>query len=312
MKKLIIPFIVLLCFQTSFKMKAQHGYFDNNPIWVIHEFNVPPNPECNYEGGEIYYYLKGDTTLGGHIYHKVFLKELYTTNCPPNPINYYGSNDTVHPYAYLRDTLKQIRQWQADDSILYDFNLSIGDSVFPGIYYNSGCRLKITAIDSIPVSNYYRKRFTYADSTGSISNYLYEGIGWSTGLFPNTDPCPDVSTLTVYNLTCYGLNDTAWYPTHNGAPCTVPNFTIGTKELQKNSEEISIYPNPSDGIFSISQNEPNKLVLEIFNVFGELIYKTNTARPRTIIDLSKQPKGIYFVRTTDNKKNVLNKKVLIQ
>ncbi len=91
--------------------------------------------------------------------------------------------------------------------------------------------------------------------------------------------------------------------------------TSSTVAVYENEQSggIDFYPNPSTGKFIVSQsNSTITSEIEIYNIVGELIYKTNTTTPQTTIDLSGQPKGIYFVRTTDNKKNMTNKKITIQ
>ena len=196
--------------------------------------------------------------------------------------------------------------------MLYDFNLHIGDSIFPSINSN-WCGKKITAIDSIPVSNYFRKRFTYSDSTGFNPNYLYEGIGWDTGLFPNTDFCPNVSTMTVYNLTCYSVNDSAWYPSFSFPPCLVPNFTVDITESQKSLDEIIISPNPftSQTTISFSVDQKNTAII-ITDLLGKVIKTIQFTGRQLTLDKAEMKVGIYFVQTTDEQKRICNRKIIIQ
>jgi hypothetical protein len=81
---------------------------------------------------------------------------------------------------------------------------------------------------------------------------------------------------------------------------------------------ISLYPNPSKGIFHLvfSYNRPiGKYFIEIRNQKSQLIKvfsgETNNASFDELIDLSSQPKGIYFVNVMvngkrDTKKIILN------
>ena len=66
------------------------------------------------------------------------------------------------------------------------------------------------------------------------------------------------------------------------------------------SEQISIYPNPSNGIFNLSVNHIDSETMKrvsVCNVLGEEIYngEIGTSANRQI-DISNQPKGIYFVK----------------
>jgi len=72
---------------------------------------------------------------------------------------------------------------------------------------------------------------------------------------------------------------------------------------------IQIYPNPTDGTFTIEGIEGN-INVRIYNAFGGEIYHNELNLPAKV-DLSSQPKGMYFIRVeTDNsaffKKLVIN------
>ena len=68
--------------------------------------------------------------------------------------------------------------------------------------------------------------------------------------------------------------------------------TVGISETNNIKNTISIYPNPSKGVFKIQSNEKINLV-EVYNTLGELIhYSQNNSE----IDLSNQVKGVYFLK----------------
>lgn len=82
------------------------------------------------------------------------------------------------------------------------------------------------------------------------------------------------------------------------------NDTTEVNEI-RNSHEINIFPNPSNGNFSMSftSSEKNNYNLEIQNVLGEIIY-SETFSPLSSkrgaggevqFDLSKQSSGLYFI-----------------
>jgi hypothetical protein len=71
---------------------------------------------------------------------------------------------------------------------------------------------------------------------------------------------------------------------------------LGISTLQ--SSDISIYPNPSDGTFTIEGIE-GLAEIKIFNAFGEEIYLSEKMLP-TKITLT-QAKGIYFINIITNK-----------
>ena len=73
-----------------------------------------------------------------------------------------------------------------------------------------------------------------------------------------------------------------------------------------------IYPNPNYGIFYV-KSETVISKIEIINLFGEVIRTIDFNQQFLLIEinLTAYSKGIYFVRITDTKRNVTNKKIVI-
>ncbi len=76
---------------------------------------------------------------------------------------------------------------------------------------------------------------------------------------------------------------------------------ISTGESKINANGVSIYPNPSTGIFTLSFLGARNLApatIEIYNVFGEEVFYSNY--PRYInhysLDISNHPNGVYLYR----------------
>jgi len=75
------------------------------------------------------------------------------------------------------------------------------------------------------------------------------------------------------------------------------------------NENIKIYPNPTNGIVNIQGK--NIQEIELINSRGQIIKQMEFEEGRLIIDLSQQPKGIYFVKATvDN--SIVIKKIVIE
>ncbi|MCX6350965.1 MAG: T9SS type A sorting domain-containing protein [Bacteroidetes bacterium] len=73
---------------------------------------------------------------------------------------------------------------------------------------------------------------------------------------------------------------------------------VTTSFLNTTSQtNLNIFPNPSCGIFNLSSIQEITGTLEIINVFGQrVLLKSIKDENRTLIDLSMQPKGVYFVK----------------
>ena len=66
--------------------------------------------------------------------------------------------------------------------------------------------------------------------------------------------------------------------------------------------DISIYPNPSNGIFTIDlTKEYTDVSVQIYNMLGQLISSTEYASARTIEQEINASAGLYFVKVSTAK-----------
>ncbi|MBN8694906.1 MAG: T9SS type A sorting domain-containing protein [Bacteroidetes bacterium] len=73
---------------------------------------------------------------------------------------------------------------------------------------------------------------------------------------------------------------------------------------------VNIYPNPNNGIVKMSLNSDEIAVAELYDVVGEKL-KHIEFKNNTMLDLTENSSGIYFIRTTVKGKSV-TKKIIIQ
>lgn len=83
---------------------------------------------------------------------------------------------------------------------------------------------------------------------------------------------------------------------------------ITSIEKQVIENGIIIYPNPTNGKFTLQTEHPAKY--EVIDIHGKQIYIAETKSKKYEIDLSSKPKGIYLVKVTTAKKVVVEKIVL--
>ena len=79
-----------------------------------------------------------------------------------------------------------------------------------------------------------------------------------------------------------------------------------------NSTNISLYPNPNTGEFTIIINEPDLYdsYLKIYHITGQLILKQTIDKPTTKINFNTYPKGIYFYNITNGSQTYSGKLVI--
>jgi len=89
---------------------------------------------------------------------------------------------------------------------------------------------------------------------------------------------------------------------------TITSITFGqvgtmkvTKDQQTDSEQIKIYPNPSNGLFEVQTVQVADEIL-ISDVIGREVHRVVPVSTATSMNLSNQSHGVYFVlvRTGNN------------
>ncbi|MDI1233789.1 MAG: T9SS type A sorting domain-containing protein [bacterium] len=94
-------------------------------------------------------------------------------------------------------------------------------------------------------------------------------------------------------------------------PVMVSGLCSVSSEVETNYKDlaVSIYPNPSNGTFTISNNGVlNEMRYEIYNSIGEMVLNQSYSNK---IDLSNSPKGVYLVRIFDGR-IVYNRQIVVQ
>jgi len=87
---------------------------------------------------------------------------------------------------------------------------------------------------------------------------------------------------------------------------------LNVSEKVSDNNRVLIYPNPFKNQFTINYElENNTALLEVFNVMGKKIQSKTITQNATIVDLSIQPKGFYFVTINDGT-NRISKKIVKQ
>jgi hypothetical protein len=101
------------------------------------------------------------------------------------------------------------------------------------------------------------------------------------------------------------------YDADSCSKCDSIYVGFATGIIETHLENISIYPNPTCGIFVIA-SEAKQSQIEIYNVYGEKVYEDNSTVGKEInitlpLGLGQ---GIYFLRIK-NKEGVITKKIIL-
>ncbi|MBL0050604.1 MAG: T9SS type A sorting domain-containing protein [Bacteroidetes bacterium] len=131
------------------------------------------------------------------------------------------------------------------------------------------------------------------------------GVTWT-----NQDPLNLIYPYQVFftdSLTGYIVGD-------SGKVLKTTNGGVGFFEQNVNTNSLSIYPSPCNGKFIISVAEkPNKSKsIYVSTITGKLIYKKENVFDNVFqVDLTKEARGIYFVKVIEQN-NVMVGKVILE
>jgi 3',5'-cyclic AMP phosphodiesterase CpdA len=71
--------------------------------------------------------------------------------------------------------------------------------------------------------------------------------------------------------------------------------STGMQDLDKDLN-MSIYPDPSTGVFNLNIGQPLPVKIKVFNVMGECIHQQTGSTSIHQLDLTSQPNGLYFLQ----------------
>ncbi len=228
----------------------------------------------------------------------------------------------------------------SDGSIAISGNVLYGVTIQGGpLTINSGQDGTIFSINTD--GSGYKDLHDFSGSDGKnplgnltlVGNVLYGATGGgSQGIFSiNTDGsgfnnvffftdcthgCRPLGYLTYFEGVLYGIAGTGG-PSDKGAifSLNVANPT-GIDQSTQGASQINVFPNPSSNIVTITYQPttPSDVLLKIKDSNGQVVYadtQTQVSQYQKTVDLSAQPKGVYFIEMICGRQNTSKKMVLI-
>jgi len=223
-------------------------------------------------------------------------------NCLPDTVAYVNHYWINHPgiEAYLISNKIKLGGGQtAENWLIYDYAYS---GYAAG--YDDGLRIDIST------------------DCGNTWDSIYGAIGpdLQTTAYVNAPWYPTCGSWDTdsINLSNWGLNgDTIMirFAAINdyGNRFFMDNVTINGLNILNTSNtkhiNTSIYPNPSKGKFTIRTNV-DKMNIEVYTLLGSCLFKENIIGRTKTLDLSKQRKGVYFIKLQHNNTTELKKLIV--
>lgn len=241
----------------------------------------------------------GDTIIAGQTCQKL-QKTFNGLQFGVTPMNYIFDTTYTYENNGFVYVLEQ-NQWK----VLYNFNATVGDHWpiapmpdFGACVQNS--QLKVIATGNKVINaeslKYLVVDFCNPDLTSQgFQDTIIEKIGFTGSYMFRSDYClMSLDGNEGGPFRCYSDNNFSTYKPFYNNDC---EYIVGLTENNL-STSVQISPNPSRGIFEIKSNTPVPLVVEIFNIKGQVIERHHLSNPVApfCIDLTAQTAGIYFAR----------------
>lgn len=299
MEKLLILIFTLLTGFAKGQTSVYHSFPDSNAAWNFHFESYCFSKGKGDENYSII--LSGDTIINSKTYHKLttpYVKSFSTGTCGGKTTGYKGAireEKAIKKVFYVSTT-------DTIEKLLYDFNMNVGDTVKGYIQSFSLPTADIViSIDSVLVGSTYRKRWKI---NSDYNIQIIEGIGSTYGLFEHSPG--SVTDLPDYSLICFQQNGQSLYPNAT-ANCQhiTPVYTI-----DKFSNHINVFPNPSTGYFIIDFNNSEIKEIKLSDLNGNVVLQKKTNK-QTQTKIENIKNGTYILTIIDSANRTINRKLKI-
>ena len=213
----------------------------------------------------------------------------------------YSNNSTVSETFHLDLDcyIFEIIDSYGDGGARYDLKDSDGLTIHSSTgSYGKGEDIPFKTITEVQT---YSTTFNVTDGTNPIENAEINLTSFGTqttdasgvATFNDVYPKNDID----YTITTTGFDSYTDKVSVVDANVTVDVVIIHTGFADLKSGSFSIYPNPTNGILYVKYDEYVKnTVLKVVTINGKEILKQKIDKNISSIDLSKQPKGVYFIK----------------
>ncbi len=233
-------------------------------------------------------WCSGDTIIGDVRYMKIM-----------------GTLNDGYPHLFTVLREEDGKVWKrhlntSEETILYDFTASVGDTLCFG---EPGASFVLDSISMVQIGDVDRRKFWFGLEYDGLGNprakeTWVEGIGSDFGLLWS-------GYYGVYDgwhcLLCFHqYGELVWENPEYG-------FCTYTAVEETKDSEIFIYPNPAKDRVIVEGIEAAEV--EVYNALGQLV---KTVRGTNEIDLSGLVDGVYMLRIRDKEGRIFLEKVMVR
>lgn len=137
---------------------------------------------------------------------------------------------------------------------------------------------------------------TLANTTLNTNKQFVRAVS-SIDLLPNSTYDPAGNPAVSYEFFIHGCG-----PTQGNSFRTYKDYNLDTEDLEEETEEeisqeMSVYPNPNNGIFTLNVGSSEEKDIYIYDVLGKIVFQKNHVSEKIMdIHITNVPKGVYIVK----------------
>ena len=235
-----------------------------------------------------------------------------------NDLSYaYESASTYHMYAdeTLYSISAQISDWSVPGSVVY------------GRLYEEDVAPSADPIPIAQTDDYVIKTSdlgSWINLDFSVPQSLVSGTGYRIAIGSYVHPTDSVGVNASFGDGSYSVQSwldkddsnsngsPSWYSTSFIPMLRMSFVPIPVTALADVKQTIfDLYPNPSNGIFTVKLDKIGKYELIVNNVLGQTVYTRSINSKRTPVDLSNFDKGVYTIELSD-KNSTYTEKIIVE
>jgi hypothetical protein len=191
-------------------------------------------------------------------------------------------DDIAAFYPYSAPTTTKIHVWRSNGNS-FDFNSTDG-------WWASSSEYAADNITGRIVSGDFDED-TFNNDIAALYDY-----GSGSAIFHVWRSNPDIFEFQGvdgwWGEGCHPLSGTSSARVHSTG-----KITSFTSDADDENSQLSLYPNPTNGILNIELPKEDKSSIAVFNLLGKVIYSSDGSdTDKVSINLTNEPKGIYIIR----------------
>lgn len=304
-------------------------YFNGNPVEIVAIAN-PGYDFLHWDANSVLLSPNLNDTINvditsSDLFNAVFTINPFVGKLAMSEVNYnsntsWNSGDWVEFHNYGNGVL-DISGWTfIDSTIFHTYTFPMGSLLQPDEYIIlcSDSLLFHSQNPEIPVYGQFNFSLSNSNEALTVLNYFNESVlsmhYYDSSPWP-VSPDGQGPTLEFLADSLDPSLSSNWFigciAGSPGGPYTTPCLILEVNSLDNVSFEMNIYPNPSEGIFTVKVPE-NEVDFEIINTIGEKIdFEMKSVGDNLIqIDVSNSKEGVYFVKMSGKEKTTMKKIVV--